>query len=188
VTGNGQVGYYNPAGQNMRKTFLRAPVAFNRVSSNFNLKRVHPMFKRTMPHRGIDYAAPSGTPVLAAGSGKVVKATRNRANGNYVVLQHGEQFQTKYLHLSKFGRKVKRGRKVEQGQIIGYVGATGFATGAHLHYEFLVNGIHKNPRTVKLPAAKPIARAERKRFESQTEPLLALLETYKQEQQFAAAF
>ena len=171
----------------MRKAFLRAPVEFSRISSNFNLKRVHPLFKRSMPHRGIDYVAPTGTPVLAAGDGKVRTASRTKANGRYIVLQHGEQFQTKYLHLSKFGRGVKQGKRVEQGQIIGYVGATGWATGPHLHYEFLVNGVHQNPRTVKLPDAAPVADAERPRFTSQTTPLLTLLDNYKDQVQLALA-
>ncbi len=134
-----------------------------------------------MPHRGIDYAAPNGTPILASGDGRITRASRSKANGNYVVLQHGEQFVTKYLHLSKFARGVRKGSKVKQGQTIGYVGATGWATGSHLHYEFLVNGVHKNPRTVKLPEATPIAEKELARFTKASRPLLALLENYKQQ-------
>ncbi len=134
----GRADYYNPDGNSMRKAFLRAPVEFSRISSNFNLRRIHPLFKRNMPHRGIDYAAPTGTPILAAGDGRVVTASRTKPNGNYVVIQHGEQFTTKYLHMSKFGRGIKSGVKVKQGQVIGYVGATGWASGPHLHYEFLV--------------------------------------------------
>lgn len=187
VDENGDAGYFNPAGDSMRKAFLRAPVEFTRISSNFNLKRLHPIRKAVAPHRGIDYAAPTGTPILAAGDGRVVKATRNQASGNYVVVQHGEQFQTKYLHMSKFGRGVRKGAKVNQSQIIGYVGATGWATGPHLHYEFLVNGVHRNPRTVPMPKAKPIAPAERGRFEAHATPLLAMLDSYKQQVQIAAA-
>jgi murein DD-endopeptidase MepM/ murein hydrolase activator NlpD len=182
---NGRADYFAPDGRSMRKAFLRAPVHFSRISSNFNLRRLHPLRKRVMPHRGIDYAAPAGTPILAAGDGKVVSATRNSASGNFVVIQHGEQFQTKYLHLSKFGRGIRSGKRVEQGQVIGYVGSTGWATGPHLHYEFLVNGIYKNPRTVALPEAKPIRAKERSRFESQAEPLLALLDNYKQQVELA---
>jgi len=181
----GDSGYYAPNGANMRKAFLRAPVEFSRISSNFNLRRVHPLFKRTMPHRGIDYAAPSGTPILASGDGTVNIAGRTNANGNYVVIKHGEQFVTKYLHLSKFARGVRKGARVKQGQTIGYVGATGWATAPHLHYEFLVNGVHKNPRTVKLPDADPIGADERKAFENQTNPLVALLTNYKQQNQLA---
>ncbi|MCB1683577.1 MAG: peptidoglycan DD-metalloendopeptidase family protein, partial [Pseudomonadales bacterium] len=184
---NGQPGYFGPDGRNMRKAFLRAPVEFSRISSNFNLRRKHPLHNRTMPHRGIDYAAPTGTPILASGDGRVTAATRSSSNGNYVVLQHGEQFMTKYLHMSKFGRGIRAGSKVRQGQIIGYVGATGWATGPHLHYEFLVNGVHQNPRTVKLPDATPVPGNEKDRFATQVSPLLALLGNYKQQIQLALA-
>jgi murein DD-endopeptidase MepM/ murein hydrolase activator NlpD len=181
----GASGYYNPQGASMRKAFLRAPVEFSRISSSFNLRRVHPLFERTMPHRGIDYAAPSGTPILAAGSGTVTGASRSQANGNFVVIKHGEEFVTKYLHLSKFARGVRRGARVEQGQTIGYVGSTGWATGAHLHYEFLVNGVHMNPRTVKLPDAAPIRPGELTRFKNQATPLMSRLQSYKQQTQLA---
>ncbi|HEX7037873.1 MAG TPA: peptidoglycan DD-metalloendopeptidase family protein [Pseudomonadales bacterium] len=181
----GHADYYSPDGQSMRKAFLRAPVEFSRISSNFNLRRVHPLFKRNMPHRGIDYAAPTGTPVLASGDGRVVTASRSNPNGNYVVIQHGEQFTTKYLHLSKFGRGIKSGVRVRQGQVIGYVGSTGWASGPHLHYEFLVNGVHQNPRTVELPDALPIPPSERVRFDESAAPLLALLDDFKEQTQLA---
>lgn len=171
--------YFAPDGKSMRKAFLRAPVEFSRISSNFNLRRVHPLFKTVRPHRGIDYAAPRGTPILAAGDGRITTASRTKPNGNYVVIQHGEQFVTKYLHLSKFGRGIKSGTKVKQGQIIGYVGATGWATAAHLHYEFLVNGVHQNPRTVSLPDAQPIASSEMPRFLAQAAEYVNKLNTYK---------
>lgn len=181
----GKADYFNPSGESMRKAFLRAPVEFSRISSNFNLRRVHPLFKRNIPHRGIDYAAPTGTPILAAGDGRIVTASRTEPNGNYVVIQHGEQFTTKYLHLSKFARGVRGGAKVKQGQTIGYVGSTGWATGPHLHYEFLVNGVHQNPRTVQLPDAEPIPTPELARFNQRAEPLLTMLEDYKQQVQLA---
>lgn len=177
--------YYDPSGHSMRKAFLRAPLSFTRISSNFNLRRTHPLWKRTMPHRGIDYVAPRGTPILAAGSGKILKATRSQANGNFVVIRHGEQFVTKYLHLSKFARGVRSNARVEQGQTIGYVGATGWATAPHLHYEFLVNGVHRNPRTVKLPDAAPVPESEIDRFSQLSIPRLALLDNYKQQIQLA---
>ena len=107
-----------------------------------------------MPHRGIDYAAPTGTRVKAAGDGVVVTASRTKANGKYIVLQHGRRHSTKYLHLSRFAAGIRKGRRVAQGETIGFVGATGWATGPHLHYEFLVDGVHKNPRTVRLPRAQ----------------------------------
>jgi murein DD-endopeptidase MepM/ murein hydrolase activator NlpD len=181
----GDSDYYSPGGEPMRKAFLRAPVEFSRISSNFNLRRVHPLFKRNMPHRGIDYAAPTGTPILAAGDGRVVTASRTQPNGNYLVIQHGEQFTTKYLHLSKFGRSIKSGARVKQGQTVGYVGSTGWASGPHLHYEFLVNGVHQNPRTVQLPDAAPIPAQELARFSQSAEPLLILLDDFKLQVQLA---
>ncbi len=184
-TGKGQ--FYSPDGESMRKDFLRAPLEFTRISSNFNLRRHHPLFKTSMPHRGIDYAAPVGTPVLAAGDGTVRIASRTHANGNYVVLRHGETFETKYLHLSRIARGIRGGTQVEQGKVIGYVGATGYATGPHLHYEFLVNGVHQNPRTVDLPKAKPIPASERSRFEQSTAIILAQLDNHLSGQQVLAA-
>ncbi len=186
VDSNDEYSYYSPDGRNMRKAFLRAPVEFSRISSNFNLRRKHPLHKRTMPHRGIDYAAPTNTPILAAGDGRVKAASRSASNGNFVVIQHGEQFTTKYLHLSKFGRGIRKGAKVKQGQTIGYVGSTGWATGPHLHYEFLVNGVHMNPRTVKLPDAEPLPESERTRFSAHSSTLLAMLDSYRGEAQIAA--
>ena len=170
----------------MRKAFLRAPVEFSRISSSFNLSRVHPLFKTIRPHRGIDYAAPTGTPVLAAGDGRIKTASRTQPNGRYVVIQHGQQFMTKYLHLSKFGRGIKSGKMVKQGQVIGYVGQTGYATGPHLHYEFLVNGIHQNPRTVSLPKATPIAPKHKQLFAIEATRLFSLLESYKGQMRLAS--
>ena len=185
VDASGRGDYYSASGENLRKAFLRAPVEFSRISSNFNLRRLHPIQKRVMPHRGIDYVAPAGTPILAAGDARVSKATRTQPNGNFVILQHGDQIQTKYLHLSKFGRGIRGGTQVRQGQVIGYVGATGWATAPHLHYEFLVDGVHKDPRTVALPKARPIPSRERARFDAQTTPLLALLDEHRSELQIA---
>lgn len=151
---DGDTGYYNEDGVSMRKAFLRAPLDFTRISSGFNMRRLHPVTKQVKPHRGIDYAAPRGTPVFSVGVGRVIASGKNRNNGNYVFVQHGESYVTKYLHLHK--RNVKKGQRVKQGQIIGQVGCTGLCTGPHLHYEFLVSGVHRNPRTImkKLPKAK----------------------------------
>ena len=173
----GQSDYYTPDGLSMRKAFLRDPVHFSHVSSSFNMRRLHPIHKKVMPHRGIDYAAKRGTPVLASGEGKVTIRRQNKASGKYIVIQHGEQYTTKYLHLSAFGKGVKTGKSVKQGQTIGYVGATGWATGAHLHYEFLVGGVHRNPRTVSLPKALPISKGELERFRNNVSPALARLKS-----------
>jgi murein DD-endopeptidase MepM/ murein hydrolase activator NlpD len=161
---HGDEGYYNEKGVSMRKAFLLAPLDFTRISSNFNLRRMHPIYKTTKPHRGTDYAASRGTPVFAVGDGRVQRAGYSRANGNYVFISHGEAYVTKYLHLNK--RNVKQGQRVSQSQVIGTVGSTGAATGPHLHYEFLVNGVHRNPRTIhkKLPKAKSLDPAELPRF------------------------
>lgn len=157
---SGDVGYFDSEGVSMRKAFLKAPLDFTRVSSSFNPNRLHPIYKTKRPHRGTDYAAPRGTPVYAAGDGRVVEAGYSRANGNYVFIQHGEAYKTHYLHLNK--KRVAKGNRVKQGQVIGTVGSTGAATGPHLHYEFLVNGVHRNPRTVHkiLPKARSLPKTE----------------------------
>ena len=162
---SGDAGYYNEDGVSMRKAFLMAPLDFTRISSNFNLRRKHPIYGTVRAHRGTDYAAPTGTPVYAAGDGRVSQAGYSKSNGNYVFIQHGEQYVTKYQHLHK--RRVKTGQRVSQSQVIGTVGATGAATGPHLHYEFLMNGVHRNPRTIhkKLPKAKSLAQAEMPTFQ-----------------------
>lgn len=169
--------FYTPEGRSMRKSFLRAPVNFKYISSSFKPRRFHPVQKRWKAHRGVDYAASRGTPVMAAGDGKVIKSAYNKFNGHYVFIQHGEKYVTKYLHFTK--RKVKTGQSVKQGQIIGTVGATGLASGPHLHYEFLVDGVHRNPRTVKLPKAQPIAKKERDKFQLLATQRLAQLDNNK---------
>jgi len=176
----GKVGYYSPDGVSMRKAFLRSPVDFTRISSSFNLKRKHPVLNTVKAHRGIDYAAPTGTPVVSAGEGRVIRSGYSSVNGNYLFVQHGQQYTTKYLHLSK--RHVKQGQKVKQGQLIGRVGATGRVTGAHLHYEFLVNGVHRNPRTIldKLPKAKAISKAEMPAFKQAIAPVLAQISAHQE--------
>lgn len=165
--------FYTPDGRSLRKAFLRAPVNFRYISSNFNPRRKHPVTGKVKAHRGIDYAAKTGTPVVSAGNGKVIKSGYNRFNGNYVFIKHGQEYVTKYLHLHK--RKVKVGQKVKQGQLIGTVGATGRVTGAHLHYEFLVNGVHRNPRTVKLPKAQSLPKGELANFKPFATEMLANL-------------
>ena len=180
---NGTSDYFTPKGLSMRKTFLRTPLDIFRISSGFNLRRKHPIHKKIMAHRGVDYAAPRGTPVYAAGAGKVIEAGYSKANGNYVFLQHGQTYVTKYLHLNK--KKVRKGQTVKQKQLIGTVGSTGYSTGPHLHYEFLVNGVHRNPRTVKLPQAKPILNSEKAAFQAAITPILVELAQYQQRTQLA---
>ncbi|TMO66197.1 peptidoglycan DD-metalloendopeptidase family protein [Pseudoalteromonas aurantia] len=170
--------FYTAQGRSMKKAFLRAPVNFKYISSNFNPRRLHPVTGRRSAHRGIDYAARTGTPVVSSGNGKVIKSAYNRLNGNYVFIQHGSKYVTKYLHLNK--RHVKNGQKVKQGQKIGTVGATGRVTGAHLHYEFLVNGVHRNPRTVTLPKSQPLPKAELAKFKPIAKTLLAQLQKHRE--------
>lgn len=182
---NGSAHYYTPEGKSMRKAFLQTPLNFRYISSNFNPRRLHPVHKTVRAHRGTDYAADRGTPVWASGDGKVVAAGYTKPNGNYVFIQHGNNIQTKYLHLHK--KHVKTGDRVRQKQVIGTVGSTGYATGPHLHYEFLMGGVHRNPRTIirKLPQAKSIGEDEMLRFSQQVSPLLAQLDQYHQETQLA---
>ncbi|MEG0006434.1 MAG: peptidoglycan DD-metalloendopeptidase family protein [Aeromonas sp.] len=167
--------YYTPEGKAMRKSFLRAPVNFKYISSNFNPRRLHPVTGKVRPHNGIDYVAPVGTPIMAAGGGSVVAAGYNQFNGNYVFIKHAGNFVTKYLHLSK--RTVNKGQRVKQGQTIGLLGGTGRVTGPHLHYEFVVGGVHKNPRTLNLPQAETLSGRELANFRAQAMPQLAKLDS-----------
>lgn len=167
--------YYKPDGGSMRQAFLRAPVSFQYVSSNFNPRRLHPVLGTVRAHNGVDYVAPVGTPIMAAGDGRVIASAYNSLNGHYVFIQHANNIVTKYLHLSK--RLASKGDKVRQGEAIGRLGSTGRVTGAHLHYEFLVSGVHRNPRTVKLPQAKPLEGNEKVAFMTQAKQVLAQLET-----------
>ncbi|MBL4868672.1 MAG: peptidoglycan DD-metalloendopeptidase family protein, partial [Pseudomonadales bacterium] len=171
----GNAYYYTPEGLSMRKEFLRSPIDFARISSSFNLRRMHPVLHKIRAHRGVDYAASRGTPIKATGDGKIIYAGRKGGYGNAVIIQHGQRYSTLYAHMRKFGRGVRSGRRVKQGQIIGYVGSSGLATGPHLHYEFRVNGVHKNPVTVKLPHAKPLAKKYRSDFERSTKEILSQL-------------
>jgi murein DD-endopeptidase MepM/ murein hydrolase activator NlpD len=171
---NGEIAdYFAPDGRNMRKEFLRAPLNFSYISSGFNPKRMHPILKRIRPHNGIDYYAPQGTPVYAAGAGTVIRSAYSPANGNHVFIQHSNSIVTKYLHFSK--REVRQGQKVKQGQTIGYVGSTGLATGPHLHYEFVLDGVHRNPRTVPLPKVEPLGPELLVDFKLSAAPMLTQL-------------
>jgi murein DD-endopeptidase MepM/ murein hydrolase activator NlpD len=178
--GTGNSSYYDPKGLSMRKAFMRNPVDFSRISSKFNLKRRHPILHKIRAHKGVDYAAKRGTPIKAVGNGKIIWAGTRGGYGRTVILQHGQRYTTLYAHLNKYGRNIKTGRYVEQGQIIGYVGSSGLASGPHLHYEFRINGTHKNPLTVRFPNAKPIPAKQRGAFKIQAKEILEKMATFKQ--------
>jgi murein DD-endopeptidase MepM/ murein hydrolase activator NlpD len=166
-------GYYAEDGQNLRKQFLRSPLEFSRVSSGFGMRK-HPLHKTWMAHKGIDYAAPIGTRVRAAGNGFVEFAGEKGGYGNVVILRHSGQYSTVYAHMSRIA--VRRGARVEQNDTIGFVGQTGWATGPHLHYEFRVGGQARNPLSIAMPAAAPVPAQDLPQFLAQVRPLLAQLE------------
>jgi len=187
VDETGRSDYFTPDGHSVRKAFLRSPVDF-RVSSSFNPNRRHPVLKTVRPHRGVDYAAPRGTPIKASGDGKVIFRGKKSGYGNVVILQHGGNITTLYAHMSRFASKAGNGSRVRQGQTIGYVGATGLVTGAHLHYEYRLNGVHRNPRTVKLPQADPIADQYKQEFLAESAPILEELDKFKRTQLASISF
>jgi len=174
---NGVSNYYAPNGLSMRKAFLRTPVDFRRISSRFG-KRKHPVLNRMRLHKGVDYTAPRGTPVKASGDGKIIFRGRKGGYGKAIIIRHGGRYSTLYAHLNNYRRGIYNGKYVKQGQIIGYVGSTGRATGPHLHYEFRINGVHRNPLTVKLPNAAPINKNYKKQFKQYASNLLAQLDAY----------
>ena len=163
----------------MRKAFIRMPVDYARISSRFSLGRKHPILNKIRAHKGVDYAAPRGTPIKATGDGKVLLAGRRGGYGNCVIIQHGNSYRTLYGHMQGFAKGIKNGSMVKQGQVIGYIGTTGLSTGPHLHYEFQVNGVHVDPLSRKLPMADPIAKTEKPRFLQQSQPLLARMDQEK---------
>lgn len=175
----GNTNYYDADGASLRKAFIRTPVDFARISSRFSNGRKHPILNKIRAHKGVDYAAPRGTPIKAAGDGRVTLAGRKGGYGNTVVIKHGQRYQTLYAHMQGFAKGVRAGSTVKQGQIIGYIGTTGLSTGPHLHYEFQVNGVHVDPLSQKLPTADPIHASEKQRFFQQSKPLLAKLDQHK---------
>ncbi|MBU6955447.1 OapA family protein [Hahella sp. HN01] len=181
----GKTGYFTPDGKSLKKAFLRTPIDFARISSHFNLQRKHPVLHKFRAHKGTDYAAGRGTPIKASGDGKVIFAGRKGGYGNVVILQHGQSITTLYAHMKGFARGIKNGKRINQGQVIGYVGSSGLATGPHLHYEFRVNGVHKNPVTVKFPHAQPVASNEMSRFKEQAQTALAQMQAYSDSYQVA---
>lgn len=175
---NGRTAYYSPDGRNLRKAFLRTPVAFTRISSRFGMRK-HPILNRMRAHNGVDYAAPIGTPVRASGDGKIDFVGWKGGYGRVVILRHGRHYSTVYGHLSRFAHGLRAGATVKQGQVIAFVGRSGLATGPHLHYEFRVDGVHRNPLTVALPSAQPLPRSHMSDFQSRMRPLIAMLTTYR---------
>jgi len=171
--GNGD--YFDENGKSMRKAFLRSPVEFSRISSRFSNNRWHPVLQKWRSHKGIDYAAKRGTPIRASGDGKVIFAGTKGGYGRAIIIQHGDRYTTLYGHLNGYARGIRSGTRVKQGQIIGYVGSSGLATGPHLHYEFRVNGVHRNPLTVSLPEAKPILPSYLDNFKQKSSVYLSML-------------
>lgn len=184
---DGIFSYYTPEGLSMRKAFLRTPVDFARISSGFSVARYHPILHRMRAHKGVDYAAPTGTPIRAASNGKVAFKGIKGGYGNTLVLQHAGKYSTLYGHLSGYARGIRQGGSVEQGQIIGYVGRSGLATGPHLHYEFRIGGAHQNPLTVALPKAEPIPAKYKTQFASQARSLVAQMALFKNGSRIAAS-
>lgn len=179
--------YYTPEGKSMRKEFLRTPVNFARISSRFTTKRYHPVLKKWRSHKGVDYAAKTGTPIRASGDGKVTFKGKKGGYGRVVIIQHGSKYNTLYAHMNSYNKKIRVGKKVKQGQTIGYVGKSGLATGPHLHYEFRINGVHRNPQTVKLPSSGPVPKRYMADFELTTTPVLAQLDLLTRDTQLALA-
>ena len=175
----GNTSYYSPEGKSMRKAFLRTPIEFARISSHFNLRRRHPVLNKIRAHKGVDYAARTGTPITSTGDGKIIFRGRKGGYGRVVIVQHGQKYSSLYAHMSNYKKGQRVGKHVKQGEVIGFVGKSGLATGAHLHYEFRVNGVHRNPLTVKLPHSNPINKSLLAEFKAQTQPLIALLNKAK---------
>ncbi len=178
---SGHTDFYSEKGLSMRKAFLRTPVAFSRISSRFSTGRKHPVLNKIRAHKGVDYAAARGTPIKAVGDGKVIFKGRKGGYGRVIILQHGSKYTTLYAHMNAYNKKLRNGSRIKQGQVIGYVGSSGLATGPHLHYEFRINGVHRNPLTVKLPSAAPISKKYRADFKVTAETLISQLKLRKQE-------
>lgn len=183
----GNSGYYAPEGQSLRKSFIRTPLDVFRISSNFSMARFHPVLNRIRAHLGTDYAAPIGTPVKATGDGRVTFVGWKGGYGRAVIIRHGSSYETLYGHLSRFRSGLAYGSRVQQGQVIAYVGMSGLATGPHLHYEFRVNGVHRDPRTVILPRASSLPRQNLDHFRATSAPLLTQLDALDRTSQVARA-
>ncbi|MFW5837619.1 MAG: M23 family metallopeptidase, partial [Desulfovibrionaceae bacterium] len=172
-----QPSYFDAKGKSLRKVFLKAPLSFRRISSGFSHRRFHPILKYYRPHTGVDYAAPRGTPVWSVGDGVVVKRGWSKAAGNYIRVRHSSVYTTQYCHLSRFARGAGKGAKVAQGQVIGYVGSTGYATGPHLDFRMYYRGKPIDPRKVKAPSCDPVPSERMEEFNSRVYALRAALES-----------
>ncbi len=161
---DGTTGYYDAQGNGAIKSLKRTPINNAKITSSFSKKRKHPVLGFTRAHKGVDFRAPTGTPIPAAGAGRVIARSYNKGHGNYVKIRHNGSFETLYAHMSRFAKNVKVGTNVKQGQIIGYAGSTGMSTGPHLHYEIIKNGVHVNPMTVKLPAISNLGKQDKQKF------------------------
>jgi murein DD-endopeptidase MepM/ murein hydrolase activator NlpD len=181
-------GYFSEEGRPMKKAFLKAPVKYSRISSPFNLRRFHPVLRRVKAHLGTDYAAPKGTPIYAVANGVVTRSGYGRGNGNFVKIKHDKVYATQYLHMSKISKLGKKGTKVMQGDIIGYVGSTGLATGPHVCYRFWKNGKQINPKDENLPAPEPMTEEHLVQFKASTAELRKQLNaiTYKSKEELAS--
>jgi len=182
---NENLEYFNPEGQSMQKAFLKAPVDSARISSGFNPNRKHPVLNTIRAHRGVDYAAPRGTSIKAVSDGTVIFRGNKGNYGKTIILKHGRNITTLYAHMSNYAKSAQPGSSVNQGQTIGYIGSTGLATGPHVHYEYRVNEVHKNPSKVKTPRAQPIKDEFRSQFHSISQSLLDELNNYKNTQNIA---
>lgn len=178
-TPDGDSHYYDAQGRSIRKAFLRSPVRYTHISSTFDLKRRHPILNYRRAHEGVDLAAPYGTPIKSTGNGRVIYAGWKGGYGKMIIIKHNSQYTTRYAHMSRFNRRIKAGTRVKQGQVIGYVGSTGLATGPHVHYEFRINRRPYNPLKIKLPSAHPVPKRYRQQFLAKARGLLAELDLYR---------
>ena len=173
---NGVKSYYDEKSKSLKKAFLQAPLKFSRISSRYSARRLHPVLKTNRPHLGTDYAAPSGTPIMTTGDGVVIAAGYTRGNGKYVKVKHNDTYTTQYLHMSKFAAGIKKGRRVRQGEVIGYVGSTGLATGPHVCYRFWKHGKQVDPFKEKTPPAEPISKDNVSKFNEYKEEFMKKLQ------------
>ena len=190
VDEKGRDQYYNDTGESLKRAFLKAPLSFSRISSRFSMNRKHPILGYSRPHPAVDYAAPTGTPVMTVGDGTVTFVGRGKGAGNYITIQHPNSYETSYLHLSRFAKGLKKGQRVSQGEVIGYVGSTGYSTGPHLDFRMKQNGNWVNPETALSPKAPPLGKDDKEAFMQRREVARKLLSgekglnTYSREEFF----